>query len=178
MGLFRLPLALTAIALFGGTLAHFLRRKRAQPHAATLASRAAAFLFLFAAWLGLRTFSPTLTSYPTRRGDRPAAPLRKTSSPSTASTKPARPSGFYLRSNDIHIIEGRSSNLWYGSFFPDAPPIFNSREEIAHMWLGPQRIFLWQDPSDPERPPLDLPAPIYIIANSGGKQILSNQPDH
>ncbi len=64
--------------------------------------------------------------------------------------------GFYLRRNDIHIVEGRSSNLWYGSFFPDAPPIFETRESIARKWQGPQRIFLWQDPQDHDRPPLPL----------------------
>ena len=85
--------------------------------------------------------------------------------------------GFYLRRNDIHIVEGRSSNLWYGSFFPDAPAIFETRESIARKWQGPQRIFLWQDPQDHDRPPLPL-TPIYVIATSGGHQILSNQPSH
>ena len=89
----------------------------------------------------------------------------------------ARTLGFYLRRNDLHIVEGRSSNLWYGSFFPDAPPIFETRQSIAAKWPGPQRIFLWQDPTDQDRPPLALPGPVYVIANSGGKQILSNQPN-
>ena len=38
--------------------------------------------------------------------------------------------GFYLRRADVHILEGRSSNLWYGSFFPDAPKIFETPESF------------------------------------------------
>ena len=57
--------------------------------------------------------------------------------------------------NPIHILTdaeangvanyGHSSNLWYGSFFPDAPAIFETPQSLAAKWSGPQRIFLWQD---------------------------------
>ena len=72
-------------------------------------------------------------------------------------------------------MEGRSSNLWYGSFFPDASTIFETRQSIAVKWTGPQRVFLWQDPSDRERPTLRLPGPVYVVAHGGGKEILSNR---
>jgi hypothetical protein len=83
--------------------------------------------------------------------------------------------GFYLRRADIHILEGRSSNLWYGSFFPDVPKIFETPESFASKWNGPQRIFLWQSLTDP---PNQLPAGIgtvYVIAKGGGKEIVSNR---
>ena len=180
MGMFRLPLALTAIAFgLGLPLAWLLRsrllRSRRPAHAATLTTAAAAFLFLAAAHIGLRIFSPTLTSAqlaaaiaPHLQRDDLLAIHGEYESGSTL--------GFYLRRNDIHIVEGRSSNLWYGSFFPDAPKIFETRDSIAAKWAGPRRIFLWQDPGDRDRPPLSLPGPVYVIASSGGKQILSNQP--
>jgi 4-amino-4-deoxy-L-arabinose transferase-like glycosyltransferase len=71
---------------------------------------------------------------------------------------------------------GRSSNLWYGSFFPDAPPIFETAPSLAAKWPGPQRIFLWQDLANDPSPPPALLTPSYVIATSGGKEILSNQP--
>ena len=173
LGLFRLPLALTAMALFFGPLANFLLRRRGQAHAATLSLAAAAFVFLFAAHLGLRTFSPTLTSAQLADAIRPQ--LRSADMIAIHGEYEAGSTlGFYLRRNDIHIVEGRSSNLWYGSFFPDAPRIFETRESLTQKWSGPQRIFLWQDPQDHDRPPLAL-SPFYVIANSGGHQILSNQ---
>jgi 4-amino-4-deoxy-L-arabinose transferase-like glycosyltransferase len=177
MGLFRVPLALAAIALFLGPLAHWILRSRNQPHAATIALAGSAFLFLIAAHQGLVIFSPTLTSAQLAETIRPQ--LRPDDRIAIHGEYEAGSTlGFYLRRNDIHIVEGRSSNLWYGSFFPDAPRIFHSRDEIARMWRGPRRIFLWQDPHDPDRPQLDLPAPVFVIAGNGGKQILSNQPNH
>jgi 4-amino-4-deoxy-L-arabinose transferase-like glycosyltransferase len=87
--------------------------------------------------------------------------------------------------NPIHILTdasyngtrdyGRSSNLWYGSFFPDAPAIFETPETLAAKWGGPQRIFLWQDLADQPSPLPAALSPVYVIARSGGKEIVSNQ---
>ena len=175
LGMFRLPLVVTIVALLGGTLAHWALRRRGLPNAATLALTAGSFLFLLAAHQGLVIFSPTLTSHQL------AAAIAPQLQPGDmvaihGEYEAGSTLGFYLRRNDLHIIEGRSSNLWYGSFFPDAPPIFETRESITAKWRGPQRIFLWQDPSDVERTVLQLPGPVFVIVNAGGKQILSNQP--
>ncbi len=175
LGLFRIPLRLTAIALLGGTLGHFLLRRQSRFHAAILTLTAGTFVFLLAAWKALVIFSPTLSSAQL------AAVIAPQVTPQDlivlhGEYEAGSTLGFYLRRNDLHIVEGRSSNLWYGSFFPDAPKIFETRESIALRWRGSQRIFLWQDPSDPDRPPLKLPAPVYPIVSAGGKQILSNQP--
>ena len=178
LGLFRLPLALTAAAFFLGPLLNFLFRRRANPNAATLSLSAASFLFLAAAWQGLRIFSPTISSYQLAQAihPRPQDRIILHGEYEDGSTL-----GFYLQrpgpaGPELQICEGRSSNLWYGSFFPDAPKIFESRTEVERDWSGPQRIFLWQDPHDPDRTPLNLPQPVYLLAQSGGKQILSNQP--
>ena len=86
--------------------------------------------------------------------------------------------GFYLQRADIHIVDGRSSNLWYGSFFPDAPPIFETDASLAEKWRGQQRIFLWQSLTDPPNQLPVLPGPAYVLVRSGGKEIVSNQPNH
>jgi 4-amino-4-deoxy-L-arabinose transferase-like glycosyltransferase len=176
LGMFRICLWLVIVSLFGGTLAHFLLRRCGRRHAATLALAAGSFLFLVAAWKALVIFSPTLTSVQLAQAIAPQLHAQDLivihGEYEAGSTL-----GFYLDRNDLHIVEGRSSNLWYGSFFPDAPKIFETRESIASRWAGPQRIFLWQDPSDRDRPPLTLPAPVFVVASSGGKQILSNQPN-
>ena len=176
MGMFRLPLALTALCLFFGSLVNWHFRRKAKPHAANLSLAAATFVFLLAAHLGLQTFSPVLSSEklaeaiaPQLHPDDLIVLHGEYESGSTL--------GFYLHRSDLHILEGRSSNLWYGSFFPDAPKIFETRESVTQKWLSSRRIFLWQDPSDPDRPVLQLPGPAYVIARSGGKEILSNQPN-
>jgi hypothetical protein len=72
---------------------------------------------------------------------------------------------------------GRSSNLWYGSFFPDTPAIFETAQSLAIEWLGARRIFLWQDLANQPSPLPALPGPVYVIARSGGKEIVSNRPN-
>lgn len=179
LGLFRLPLALTGAAIFLGVLANFLLRRRGKTFAATLALAGASFVFLLAAHRGLVIFSPTLTSYQLAEIVRPQ--LRAQDMIVLHGEYEAGSTlGFYLRRNDLHILEGRSSNLWYGSFFPDAPAIFETRASLAARWAGTQRIFVWQDPHDPDRPVLtaaELRGPVYVITSSGGKEILSNQTD-
>jgi 4-amino-4-deoxy-L-arabinose transferase-like glycosyltransferase len=187
MGAFRQPLILTAIALFGGTLANWFARLHYKPHAGNLWLAAAAVTFLLAAHVGLQTFSPVLTSRPLADA---IAPLLKPAGSRFPDIivihgeyEAASTLGFYLRRPNsaedtretaIHILNGRSSNLWYGSFFPDAPPIFEDDVSLALKWSGTRRIFLWQDLSEPLP---KLLGKTYFIAQSGGKEILSNQPN-
>ncbi len=175
LGLFRLPLVIAAVSLVGGPLVSLMLRKRARPVMANVAMAAGAFGFLLAAHLGLQRFAPVISS----------AELAETIAPMVrpqdmvaihGEYESGSTLGFYLRRADIHILEGRSSNLWYGSFFPDAPKIFETPESFRRKWRGPQRIFLWQSLTDP---PNELPAvsgPVYVIAKGGGKEIVSNRP--
>ncbi|MDQ2925546.1 MAG: phospholipid carrier-dependent glycosyltransferase [Acidobacteriota bacterium] len=193
LGLFRLPLAIAALSLFCGPLVSLILRKRAKPHAANLALAAGAFGFLLAAHLGLQTFSPVLTSAQLVKAIAPQIHLGdlivihgEYESGSTLGFYLQRPSnviwepwGIVGAENPqfIHILEGRSSNLWYGSFFPDAPKIFETPETLAQKWPGPQRIFLWQSTTDEPRTLPPLPGAVYVLATGGGKEILSNRPN-
>ena len=178
MGAFRDPLLLTAVALSVGTLANWYFRRNYKPHAANLSLFTAGSLFLIAAHLGLQIFSPVLTSRQL------AATIEPVLKPTDlivihGEYEAASTLGFYLHrpsaeSEPIHILNGRSSNLWYGSFFPNAPKIFEDEASLSHKWTGPHRIFLWQDLSEPVPA---LPVGIYFIAQSGGKEILSNRPN-
>jgi len=178
MSAFRDPLLITAIACFTGSLANWLLRLNYKPHAANLWLIAATFAFLIAAHLGLQIFATVLTS------QQLAAAIAPELNPSDlivihGEYEAASSLSFYLRRPDthsepIHILEGRSSNLWYGSFFPDAPRIFEDQLSLSLKWTEPRRIFLWQDLSQPTP---SLPGNIYLITQSGGKEILSNQPN-
>jgi 4-amino-4-deoxy-L-arabinose transferase-like glycosyltransferase len=176
IALFRFPLAIAALSLFLGPLVSLLLRKKAKPHAANLALAAGAFGFLVAVFLGLRIFSPVLTS----------AQLAESIAPQVqpedaivihGEYESGSTLGFYLQRADIHIVDGRSSNLWYGSFFLDAPPIFETPISLASKWPGKQRIFLWQSLTDPANQLPTLPGPVYILVKSGGKEIVSNKPN-
>ena len=170
---------------------------RAGGHPATLALAAGAFGFLLAAHLGLQTFAPVLSSQQLAAAIAPQLQPhdlivihQEYEFASTLGFYLHRPSyvqqnGHAVPINPIHILTepeydgvanyGRSSNLWYGSFFRDAPPIFETPQSLAAKWPGPQRIFLWQDLRNQPSPLPALPDPVYVIARSGGKEIVSNQ---
>ncbi len=193
LSLFRLPLALAALSLLGGPLLSFVLRRRCRPHAATLALAGGAFGFLLAAHLGLQTFAPVLSS--AQLAEAIAAQVQPNDlivihgeyeSGSTLAFYLQRPESYTApagtaatplapASNFIHILQGRSSNLWYGSFFRDAPPIFETPDSMAAKWPGAQRIFLWQSLTDPPNQLPALPGPVYVVARSGGKEIVSNK---
>ena len=175
MGAFRTPLLLTSVALFGATLAHLLLRRRGKPDPATLSLAAGAFLFLLAAHLGLQTFAPVLSSQQLAAA---VAPHLKPDDLIVihGEYEAASTLGFYLKRNDLHILEGRSSNLWYGSFFPDAPKIFETPATLAAKWSTPQRIYLWQSLANDPGPLPTLPTPPILVVRSGGKAIYTNHP--
>ena len=182
LGLFRVPLAIAAASVFFGPLISYVLRKQAKPHAAALTLAAGAFGFLLAAHLGLQTFAPVLSSQQLAAA---IAPQLHTDDLIVIHQEYEYAStlGFYLRRPGpagpaLHILEGRSSNLWYGSFFADAPQVFETPQSLAQKWSSAQRIFLWQDLANQPSALPTLPAPVYVIAKSGGKEIVSNRPNN
>ena len=199
LGLFRIPLAIAAVSLFFGPLTSYLLRRGARPHAATLALAAGAFGFLLAAHSGLQTFAPLLSSEQLAaaiasqlHADDLIVIHQEYEYGSTLGFYLQRP-GYAITNGSPHAITpirilteteyqgtsdyGRSSNLWYGSFFPDAPAIFETQASLAAQWGGPHRIFLWQDLANEPSPLPALPGPVYVITRAGGKEIVSNQPN-
>jgi 4-amino-4-deoxy-L-arabinose transferase-like glycosyltransferase len=170
MAFFRLPLVLTALALLAGTGGYLLLRRAGHRHAAIAALAAGSVLFLIAAHLALVTFSPVLSSATLADAIRPRLGpedmIVLNGEYESGSTL-----GFYLH-RQVRILNGRSSNLWYGSFFSDAPATFDDDASVAQLWSGPRRVFLL---TDAEAPP-HLPGAVFTIAASAGKAVLSNRP--
>lgn len=171
MGMFRGPLVVTAAAMFLGALGGWWARRSYRPAAGNIWMAAGAVGFLLAAHRGLETFAPVLSSEPLTEV---IAPLLKPSDLLVINGEYESGStlGFYLQRNDVHILNGRSSNLWYGSFFTDAPPIFETDVTMPVLWTGHRRVFLW---TEPDKVPKGLGGPVFFIAERGGKEIVSNQ---
>jgi hypothetical protein len=82
---------------------------------------------------------------------------------------------FYLR-RPICLVNGRTTSMWFGSQFPDAPAIFLDDADLARLWNEHDRIFLFVPPDQTARAEEAIPQPRYIIARSSGKVIYSNRP--
>lgn len=72
----------------------------------------------------------------------------------------------------VHLVNGRVNGPWFGSFYPDAPPLFEDETSLRRLWAGSRRVFLMT--YDPVKRTKDLGS-VHTVASAGGKTIISNQ---
>ena len=171
MSFFHGPLLDTAAALFMGVVGNLFYRLRGNARTANFFLAGMAGTFLIAAHIALQSFAPVLSSQmlalAIHRDLQPEDILEINGEYESGSTL-----GYYLQ-RPVRILNGHSANLWYGSFFKDAPKIFDDTASFQALWAGPQRVFLWTETGDVPA----LAGESYVIAARGGKEIISNQPN-
>ena len=190
MGLFRAPLVFVGLScIVLGPLAYLLRRPRrngpARTYAANLIVAAAAACLLLCMHEGLVRFYPTM-------GSKGLAEAILQAQRSTCNLQPATcnsssdlilidgelTSGstllFYTR-QPVHFVNGRVNGTWYGSFWPDAPAVFDDDASLDRLWSGPRRIFLLTYTPEARIMSLSPFGPVRTLASAGGKSILTNR---
>ena len=183
MGLFRGPLTFFGLSMITiGPVTYLLRRphsnRPAQTFAANLALAAAATCLLLCMHAGLVRFYPTLGSKDLAEAiladqslhPRPNDLILIDGELTAGSTL------LFYTSEPVHLVNGRINGPWYGSFWPDAPDVFETDASLRQLWAGPQRIFLLTYHPDERIPDLARFGPVRTLAAAGGKSILSNQP--
>lgn len=174
MGLFRGPLIGTALAFLFGTGLNWLLRRRGNLQAANWALVAMMIVFLECAHLALGVFYPVLGSKPL------AAAIQS----QLQTGEQIVCDGEYVNASSVNfytgkqmlIYNGRINGLWFGSLFPDAPPIFLDDARLAQLWAGPDRIYFVTG-DDKRKVSLAEIAPVYLLAKSGGKFVYTNRPE-
>ena len=176
MGLFRGPLAAVAFSMVAIGLGSYLLRRAGRTYAANLTLAAAMTVTLLAAHEGLARFYPILGSKSlaesinhTKQADpRPADLILLDGELTSGSTL------IFYTQKQVHLIGGRVNGLWYGSFWPDAPAVFESEDSLRRLWASPRRVFLFT--YNPAARIRDLApyAPVHTLAAAGGKTILTN----
>ncbi|MBB5317814.1 ArnT family glycosyltransferase [Tunturibacter empetritectus] len=172
MGLFRGPLTAVALSMLGVGLVSYLLRRRSFTYAANLVLATAMTVSLLAAHEGLVRFYPVLGSknlaltvkQQLHPGDRVIIDGWLSSGSSL----------LFYTGQQAGLVNGRIYGPWYGSFWPDAPPIFGTDDSLRQAWPGPQRIFLLTF-SKQRAADLARFAPVHLLATEGGKFILSNR---
>ena len=81
---------------------------------------------------------------------------------------------FYLR-RPIELVEGRTTSMWFGSTYPDAPKIYLSDADLQKGWANAERVFLFVPPHQKARVDALLPGK-FVVAEVSGKYIYSNRP--
>ncbi len=171
LGVFRLPLAGVAISMLLGTVLNWWYRRKNESAKANFTLATMAAILLLCVHAAFTTFSPILSS------QKLAVAIEQQYQSGDVIVidgeyKVGSSVNFYTK-QQVHILNARTGNLWYGSLFPDAPAIFEDDNSLAALWSGPHRVYLW---TDKPAPPQLASVAIYTLAQSGGKFIFTNQP--
>jgi hypothetical protein len=185
MGLFRTPLTVVGFSMIVIGPFAYLTRRKGRTFAANLSLAVGAACLLLCMHKGLVRFYPTL-------GSKGLAEAILQAEHSTCNLQPATckspgliaidgelTSGstllFYTQ-QPVHLVNGRVNGPWYGSFWPDSPQIFETDASLHRLWAGPQRVYLLTYHPHVRTPELGHFGPVQVLASSGGKSILTNQP--
>jgi hypothetical protein len=169
----RLPAALAAVVLLVAPVTSFVLRLRRRHYAATWALAAGLAVFLIAAHIALARFGPYLSSKQLAREiavrERPGDKVMIYGDQAFGSSLL-----FYLR-RPIDLVEGRTTSMWFGSTFADAPNIYLSDADLQRDWAGSGRVFLFVPPHQKARVDGLLPEK-FVAAEVSGKYVYSNHP--
>jgi hypothetical protein len=84
---------------------------------------------------------------------------------------------FFYTNRRALLLNGRVTNLEYGSYAPDAPKVFIDDTDFKKLWLAHNRYYVVADHSAvPRFEKLVGRGDLYTVAASGGKLVLTNQP--
>jgi 4-amino-4-deoxy-L-arabinose transferase-like glycosyltransferase len=173
MGLFRLPLAIVTVGMLTLGLGSTLLRRGGRTYAANLTLAAGMTVTLLAAHIGLVRFNPILGSrdLATKINTvlRPDDLILIDSEVTYGSTL------IFYTGHPVHVIDGRVNGLWYGSFWPDSPNVFETDASLHALWPASRRVFLLTYNAADRQRELTHFGPVHVLASSGGKSILTNQ---
>jgi 4-amino-4-deoxy-L-arabinose transferase-like glycosyltransferase len=177
MGLFRVPLTCFGISMLVIGPVTYLLRRRGRGREANFGLAAAGACLLLCMHAGLIRFYPTLGSkvladaIVTEQHLRPEAnDLIVIDGEMTAGSTLL----FYTQ-QPVRLVDGRVNGPWFGSFWPDAPHVFETDDSLRRLWEGPQRIFLLTYHPGTRAPDLVRFGAVRTLASAGGKSILINQ---
>ena len=175
----RLPALLAALAFaFGPAFAWLLRAQRRHLAATTsIAFTAAAFLFAahialarFGLMLSSKDFAERIVQFEDQHRIAPETQIMLFGDQAYGSSIE-----FYL-GRQVKLVNARSSSMFFGSTFPDCPPVFLTGPQLLAGWgTGPRKIVFV---------PLEARADFevlmgkyqIVVAETGGKALFTDRP--
>jgi 4-amino-4-deoxy-L-arabinose transferase-like glycosyltransferase len=84
---------------------------------------------------------------------------------------------FFYTNRTALLLNGRFNNLVYGSYAPGAPDVFIDDQQWKNLWLTSERYYLVANAAARDRlGKLAGPEHLLVVAQSGGKYLLTNLP--
>jgi 4-amino-4-deoxy-L-arabinose transferase-like glycosyltransferase len=167
----RLPLVIAGIAfVIGAVGAWRLRGERA-----LLAMAVMMVIFFQGARLALVTFDPYLSSRPVAEALNRAPRGRLV----IYGNHNAISSLLFYSEDKCLMLNGRYFNLEYGSYAPDAPPVFINDDDFSRLWSQPEQWYLALTDDDlPHVQRIVARDHLHLVTAVGGKSLFSNLGIH
>jgi 4-amino-4-deoxy-L-arabinose transferase-like glycosyltransferase len=169
----RLPAALAAVALLVAPLISFVLRLRRRHYLATWTLALGMAVFLIAAHIALGRFGPYLSSKELAREI--AARAQPADRVMIYGDQAFGSSLLFYLQRPIELVEGRTTSMWFGSTYPDAPKIYLSDADLQKEWASDECVFLFVPPHQRSRVDALLPGK-FVVAEISGKYVYSNRP--
>jgi hypothetical protein len=151
----------------------FLLRIRRRHYSATWALGAGMAIFLVAAHIALGRFGPYLSSRDLAQ--QIAAKAHPEDRVMIYGDQAFGSSLLFYLHRPIELVEGRTTSMWFGSTFPDAPKIYFTDADLQRDWASKQRVFLFVPPHLKDKVDSLLPYRV-VVAEISGKYVYSNRP--
>jgi 4-amino-4-deoxy-L-arabinose transferase-like glycosyltransferase len=165
----RIPLLVAATAFCAGALAVW----RLAGQKVFLAAAVMMVLFFHAAHMAMAVFDPYMSS-------RPLADAIMKSPDGTLIVDHhyyTFSSIFFYTNRTALLRNGRFNNLEYGAAAPGAPDVFIDDSQFANLWSKPERSYIVANQNVvPRLESLVGSAHLNLVAESGGKVVLTNHP--
>jgi 4-amino-4-deoxy-L-arabinose transferase-like glycosyltransferase len=175
----RLPASLAALAFAVGPAIAWLMRRRGNNLGSTFAIAVTSAVFLIAAHIALIRFAPMLSSEAMARTYlqdeatgriEPGTQLMLYGDQAYGSSLP-----FYT-GRVLPLVEGRSTSMWFGSTFADAPNIFLTNDDLLATWgKGPRKVLFVPEE---KRTVVDslLGNRAIVLTELSGKELITDRP--
>lgn len=174
----RLPAALAAITFTVGPLLAWFLYRRGRIVGSTSAVAITSAVFLVAAHIALVRFAPMLSS----------ATLARDFAQAQADGRIERSSELMLYGDQaygsslpfytgrvLRLVDGRSTSMWFGSTFQDAPHIFLTKADLVAQWGRGRRKVLFVPEEEREAVDKLLGAHEVILADVSGKTLITDR---
>ena len=169
----RLPAMLAAVALLLGPSLALWFRMRKRGVAATWTTAYALALFLIAAHIALVRFGPYLGSKVIAAN---IAPEIRANDRLIFYGDQAYGSSllFYLK-RPVELVNGKTTGMWFGSTFADAPKIWIGDAQLRQAWDSQTRVFLFVPPHERAHVENVIPEHKVVVSEHSGKIVYSNR---
>ncbi len=176
MSFFRAPLlGMTAAMLGVGPVAWMLRRRHAGETSERMANAVMAVSMcgaLLCVHTGLSRFYPIIGSK--GLATRLAAAVRPEDAVLLDGELTSGSTLLFYTRHPLLLVNGRVNGPWFGSLWPDAPPVFDDEAALHRAWQSRQHVYLLTY-NRARIADLERVAPVHLFAAAGGKLLLSNQ---